>query len=279
MARILLIEDTEIHAVHARRRLVKAGLDVTLCRQAREGIETAKHLLNRACAPQLQLIILDWFLPHPQSPSLEGIVVAAELIRCMDAQTIHPAHIVVLTQDPSRERRADALTIGCTQVLDKPLSVEAVQELLVLIQTPPTYPLIEPGYRRLLRFVQPTLEMLYAGAESTGALYWTRKSVKKLMDASSMYDMSREERRWLEECGGFVQVKNFINTVDLADDRLTKLRTLLILHPEAGWEWLMRAMGTNKNYIYDYKNMLFDTLADRLNTLKQSPELTAFQSS
>ena len=266
MYKVLLIEDTEVHAVHSRRRLAQAGMEVIRSRQAREGIETAKRLLNLASEPQLNLIILDWLLPHPQSPSLEGIVVAAELIRSMDQQEIHPVHIVVLTQDPSPERREDALSIGCANVLDKPLSVEATQELQELARRLPAYPLANPNYRKILRFVQPTLEMLYAGEESTGAFYWTRKSIKKLIEATIIYDLNREERTWIEEHGGFSAIKNRIHTVQISDERLNKLRSLLIENPYAGWEWLTRAMSTNKNYIYDYKNMLYDLLADTLNS-------------
>jgi CheY-like chemotaxis protein len=269
MYKVLLIEDTEVHAVHTRRRLVQAGMEVKHSRQAREGIETAKRLLNLAAEPQLHLIILDWLLPHPQSPSLDGTVVAAELIRAMDHQEIHAVHIIVLTQDPSPERREDALSMGCSRVLNKPLSQEAAQELQALAQTPPTYPLPQPNYRKILRFVQPTLEMLYAGEESTGAFYWTRKSIKKLMEATIIYDLNREERTWVEEFGGFSAVKQLINTVHIPDERLTKLRSLLIDNPDAGWEWLMRAMNTNKNYIYDYKNMVYDALADILNAQRQ----------
>lgn len=281
--RALIIEDKEIHAALTRRLLKKAGFEVVeVCASVRDGLEAAKRLLNLAFAPQLHLIVLDWLLPDPLSPSLEGITVAAELVRAMDEGEIHPAHIVVLTQNLDEERRKDALIVGCSLVVDKPMTAEKAAELFKLIAQPPVYPVStehRERYQRTLRFVRPALEMLYRGQESVAAFCWTRKAVKRLLHAVILQDMQRDEQAWIAAHGGLEQVKAFVRALSIPDEELHRLRCLLLDNPGEQWEWYMREMALSKTYLFNYKNKLYDMLAEALNRWDVDSKTTLAQPS
>lgn len=267
--RALVIDDKEFHAVHTCRLLRKAGFSsIVVCRSAKEGIEEAKRLLNRAFSPQVNLIVLDWRLPHALSPSLEGIVVAAELVRAMDEGEIHPTHLAVVTHNPTGELRQDAFDVGCSIVLSKPLVQSSVQQLRALVDQPLRYPLTDQRryrYRRILRFVRPTIELLCNGADTAASFYWERKSLKRLLKAGVILDLDAAERRWVEQHGGLEAVRRYLRVLAIEDNDLARLRDLLLDTPEKGWEWYATTMSWGKTYFFDHRNKLFDLLALALN--------------
>ena len=108
MARILCVEDSEDNLFVLHRRLSRAGFEVKVATNGREGVEWAKTLLP-------DLVVMDLNLP-----GLNGL----EATRALKSQpeTRH-IPIIVLTAHTSDRSREEAFAAGCDDYDTKPIDV------------------------------------------------------------------------------------------------------------------------------------------------------------
>ena len=106
MAMILCVEDSDDNIFVLHRRLSRAGFDVKVATNGREGVEWAKTLLP-------DLVVMDLNLP-----GLNGL----EATRALKSQpeTRH-IPVIVLTAHTSAKSREQALAAGCDDYDTKPI--------------------------------------------------------------------------------------------------------------------------------------------------------------
>jgi CheY-like chemotaxis protein len=268
--RALIVEDQRAHAVLARQLLADAGFDEILVTDSvRSGVERAKKLLHRDRPYHPTLLVLDWMLPDKVSPSLEGIVLAAELVRAMDSGELHPAHIAVVTYSPTLDREQDALDVGCSLVLPKPLDEPKARRLRELVATSPPYPRTpaqRAAYQRILRYTAPTMELLYAGRPSTALVRWDVKGVGALLKAIILQDLPEPAMSaWVQERGGLHVLRSHLQRLPIEERELARLRELLFAQPGEDWAFYAAEMGWSKSSYYNLRERLFALFAEVLN--------------
>lgn len=119
MARILCVEDNDDNAFMLHRRLSRAGFDVKVATNGKEGVEWAKTLLP-------DLIVMDLNLP-----GLNGWEATRRLKA--DPETKH-IPIVILSAQYSTAGRDEAIAAGCdgyeVKPTDFPKLLEKIRSLL-----------------------------------------------------------------------------------------------------------------------------------------------------
>jgi len=106
MARILCVEDSDDGLFMLHRRLTRAGFDVKVANNGKEGAEWAKTL-------QPDLILMDLNLP-----GLNGWEATRKLKSQPETQHIP---IIVLTAHTSEKSRDEAFAAGCDDYDTKPI--------------------------------------------------------------------------------------------------------------------------------------------------------------
>jgi CheY-like chemotaxis protein len=109
MIRILCVEDNDDNLFVLHRRLSRAGFEVKVATNGKEGVEWAKTLLP-------DLILMDLNLPK-----LDGMEATRRLKSQPETQHIP---IIVLTSHDDEKRRAQALAAGCDAYETKPPEFE-----------------------------------------------------------------------------------------------------------------------------------------------------------
>jgi DNA-binding response OmpR family regulator len=119
MARILCVEDSDDGLFMLHRRLTRAGYDVKIANNGKEGVEWAKTLLP-------DLIVMDLNLP-----GLNGWEATRRLKS--EPETKH-IPVIVLTAHTSEKSRSEAYAAGCDDYDTKPTDfaglVKKIQTLL-----------------------------------------------------------------------------------------------------------------------------------------------------
>lgn len=119
MATILCVEDSEDGMFVLHRRLTRAGFDVKVAMNGREGVDWAKTLLP-------DLIVMDLNLP-----GLDGWEATRRLKT--QAETKH-IPIIVLTAHTSDKSRNRAFESGCDEYATKPVDfaglIEKIRSIL-----------------------------------------------------------------------------------------------------------------------------------------------------
>lgn len=179
----LLIEDKDYQVKYLRSVFRQVGIKIIHSPSVREGLQLAKQLLHPAM-PQIDLVILDWLLPDPLSPSLDATAVAAHLVAAMDAGELQPCHVIVLTQMPFDACAEPAFRAGCSLVLQKPLTRDSAIMLRNLAHHAPVYPLPadRKQYQEILRLTRPIVELLTQIHPPT--IFWDEKKVRRLLKAT-----------------------------------------------------------------------------------------------
>ena len=106
MARILCVEDSDDSLFMLHRRLSRAGYDVKVANNGKEGVEWAKTLLP-------DLIVMDLNLP-----GLNGWEATRRLKSQPETRHIP---VLVLTANTSEKSRDDAFAAGCDDYDTKPI--------------------------------------------------------------------------------------------------------------------------------------------------------------
>lgn len=119
MTKILCVEDSDDALFMLHRRLTRAGFDVKIANNGREGVEWAKTL-------QPDLIVMDLNLP-----GLNGWQATQRLKSQPETRHIP---VIVLTAHTSRKSRDEAFAAGCDDYHTKPIDfdglVRKIQSLL-----------------------------------------------------------------------------------------------------------------------------------------------------
>jgi two-component system cell cycle response regulator DivK len=111
MARILCVEDSDDGLFMLHRRLTRAGFDVKVANNGKEGVEWAKTLLP-------DLIVMDLNLP-----GLNGWDATRKLKNQPETRHIP---IIVLTAHTSEKSRDAAFAAGCDDYDTKPIDFEGL---------------------------------------------------------------------------------------------------------------------------------------------------------
>jgi CheY-like chemotaxis protein len=120
---VLIAEDNEINALLARAVLEGLGHTVEEVRDGAAAVAAAKGNPGR-----YDLILMDLHMP-----GMDGLAaVAAIRARERDAAT-PPAKILAVTADVLAETRAAALAAGVDQVLEKPMTPDALRRALAVL--------------------------------------------------------------------------------------------------------------------------------------------------
>ncbi len=108
--RILVVDDEEIAAEHARIVLGEAGIKADTCHSGQEAL----HLLDvqHTKHEPYNLVLLDWKMPQ-----MDGLDVAREIRKRFDSETI----VIILTSFNWDEIMDEALHVGVDSFLAKPL--------------------------------------------------------------------------------------------------------------------------------------------------------------
>ncbi|MBX7138183.1 MAG: response regulator [Oligoflexia bacterium] len=115
--RVLLVEDNTINRLLATKLLQKKGLEVV---EAVNGEEALRHLQSRS----FDLILMDC-----QMPVLDGYA-ATEIIRQSEVQSLTRIPIVAMTAHAMIGDREKCLSAGMDDYISKPISREALYQLL-----------------------------------------------------------------------------------------------------------------------------------------------------
>ena len=115
--RVLVVDDEEIAAEHARIVLDEAGIASDTCFSGPEAL----HMLEVAYTKHMpyNLVLLDW-----KMPDMDGIEVAAEIRRRYDRETT----VIILTSFNWDEIMDEALHVGVDSFLAKPLFASNVMD-------------------------------------------------------------------------------------------------------------------------------------------------------
>ena len=113
MIKILCVEDNEDNLYVLHRRLTRAGFEVKVATNGKEGVEWAKTL-------QPDLIVMDLNLPK-----LDGTAATRQLRSQPETRDIP---IIVLTSHYDEKHRAQALAAGCDAYETKPPEFERLVE-------------------------------------------------------------------------------------------------------------------------------------------------------
>jgi len=113
MIKILCVEDNDDNLFVLHRRLTKAGFEVKVATNGKEGIEWAKTL-------QPDLIVMDLNLP-----TLDGTEATRRLRSQPETKDIP---VIVLTSYLDDKHRANAIAAGCNAYETKPADFERLAE-------------------------------------------------------------------------------------------------------------------------------------------------------
>jgi CheY-like chemotaxis protein len=113
MTRILCVEDSDDNLYMLHRRLSRAGFDVKVASNGKEGVDWAKTLLP-------DLIVMDLNLP-----GLNGWEATRRLKSQPETKHIP---IIVMTAETSKKAREDAVAAGCDDFQLKPIDFEGLIE-------------------------------------------------------------------------------------------------------------------------------------------------------
>ncbi len=120
MARVLLVEDSEMNWDMLSRRLVRQGYEVLVATDGKQGVEMA---LSEAP----DLILMDMSLPV-----LDGWEATRQIKAAPETQAIP---IIALTAHAMRGDREQALAAGCDDYETKPIEFQRLlQKMQVLLQ-------------------------------------------------------------------------------------------------------------------------------------------------
>ncbi len=120
MARVLLVEDSEMNWDMLSRRLVRQGYEVLVATDGKQGVEMA---LSEAP----DLILMDMSLPV-----LDGWEATRQIKAAPETQSIP---IIALTAHAMRGDREQALAAGCDDYETKPIEFQRLlQKMQVLLQ-------------------------------------------------------------------------------------------------------------------------------------------------
>ena len=108
--RVLVVDDEEIDAEHARIVLDEAGIMADTCQSGKEALHMLE--INHIKQQPYNLVLLDWKMPE-----MDGIEVAKEIRKLYSSETT----IIILTSFNWDEIMDDALHIGVDSFLAKPL--------------------------------------------------------------------------------------------------------------------------------------------------------------
>ena len=114
LARILIVEDSELAAAALRVLFEESGYDVSVAGSVREAVETATQ-------QPYDVMLLDLTLPDG------GGLTVIEQLR---ARGFEPRSVVALTGHDDEELRQRCLDAGCVDVLLKPVPIARLLELV-----------------------------------------------------------------------------------------------------------------------------------------------------
>ena len=116
--RVLVAEDDDINSLLLRSMLLRQGHEIT-------EVSDGEAAVRAAAAAAYDVILLDL-----QMPKMGGIE-AARAIRLVERQRGSPgATLIAVTADARSESREAALAAGFDRYLEKPMTLEALRELL-----------------------------------------------------------------------------------------------------------------------------------------------------
>jgi DNA-binding response OmpR family regulator len=118
MTKILCVEDSDDGLFMLHRRLTRAGFDVKVATNGKEGVEWAKALLP-------DLIVMDLNLP-----GLNGWEATRQL---KDQPETKHIPIIVLTAHTSEKSRDKAFAAGCDEYETKPIDFGGLVEKIRLL--------------------------------------------------------------------------------------------------------------------------------------------------
>ena len=122
MSRILCVEDSDDNLYMLQRRLSRAGFEVKIASNGKEGVEWAKTL-------QPDLIVMDLNLP-----GLNGWEATRRLKSQPETKHIP---VIVLTGETSKKSREDAIAAGCDDFQLKPIDFGGLVEKIKSLIAPP----------------------------------------------------------------------------------------------------------------------------------------------
>jgi CheY-like chemotaxis protein len=242
--RALLIEDNPQQIILEKHTLESVGFEVSVASSAIEGAEYAMTLLDIEKPPHPTVIVLDLVLPDLVLQSLEGSVLAAALLGRMMDGLIHPATIVALTGEFTKERKEAALFAGCSMVLTKPLLPEHAENLFQIALQPPILPNIKissykaQGFRVFRNFAEKTLNDLRMRQPLT---LWTPEDAHLLLSSLTPFPPPSEVDQGrvgalLYALGGQVAAREDLYRCAAQMEKIYSLHSEILYKFLEGWE-------------------------------------------
>lgn len=127
MLKVMVVEDTLTYQMIVRRQLAALGIDsVVMTSEGREALET----LGRE--PDVDVILCDWHMTPMDGLTFCAAVQSIPYLRGRRIPVIFMTGDVKLA-DPTRRRRAmaPAHSLGITEILIKPFTVEELKAVLI----------------------------------------------------------------------------------------------------------------------------------------------------
>jgi CheY-like chemotaxis protein len=265
MMQALIIEDKNADAFIARQCLTDCGFQhIVVAPSALRGVEYARTMLGSAQPAVPTLILLDMLLPHPSHPALEGRTVAATLTSEMEAGSLHPAHIVAITSEPTPDREKQAYIAGCNTFLSKPMTYEIAEQLRILTQQPAIIGSTEnSAARRIIKQDAAALLHLLSQIETSfNTQGWTEKQARALLirPATMMSDWDN----WIAARGGLSKVQERLQTIPLPPELQEMLRC--VLRYGKNWNATCETIHISRAEYYNRLRELVVIVCDFLNS-------------
>ncbi|CAD8078149.1 unnamed protein product [Paramecium primaurelia] len=126
---LLSVDDEIFNQKSIQILLAKLGFEVILAFNGAEAIRIVEEAIP--CSPKCQLFTL--ILMDYQMPIMDGCTATAKLIEMMNQNIIPKIHIIGLTAFTNATDISNCIKAGMSDVLQKPLNLKELKEILILV--------------------------------------------------------------------------------------------------------------------------------------------------
>lgn len=174
----------------SRIRTALAGLEFRVVAEHTllAGYELIRRLLATGRPPRPTVIVIDLSLSEPGFPEFTATLLVAALTQQMQRGKINPAWCVGGLAEPQRTLSAEALALGCQEVVTLPLNAEALATIQAIIREPPlSRPKVAPDPPDLVELCQNIAQRVLESVQSAQIRSWTPEDAALILSWLTPY--------------------------------------------------------------------------------------------
>lgn len=153
------------------------------------GYELIRRLLATARPPRPTVILIDLSLSEPGFPECTATLLVAALTQQMQRGNLNPAWCVGGLAAPQPTLSAEAIALGCQQVVALPLNAEALATIQTIIREPPllSRPTVAPDTPDLVELCQNIAQRVLESVQSAQIRSWTPEDAALILSWLTPY--------------------------------------------------------------------------------------------